>query len=99
MGGGGAERGGDVEVAIDLSLEDAFTGVRRPLSFERDEPCPACGGSGHVNRKPCPQCRGGGWAKGRRNREVKTPAAVETGSRIRDAGAGAGGGQGGGRGG
>jgi len=98
MGGGGAERGGDVEVAIELSLEDAFTGVSRPLSFELDEPCPACGGSGHVNRKPCPQCHGGGWAKSRRNLEVKIPAGVDTGSRIRVAGEGAGGVQGGGRG-
>ncbi len=98
MGGGGAGRGGDVEVALELSLEDAFMGVSRPLSFELDEPCPACGGSGHVNRKPCPQCHGGGWAKSRRNLEVKIPAGVDTGSRIRVAGEGAGGVQGGGRG-
>ena len=102
MGGGGvgvgAERGGDVEVALELSLEEAFTGVSRPLSLELDEPCPACGGSGHVNRKPCPECRGTGWAKRRRNLEVKIPAGVDTGSRIRVAGEGAGGTQGGGRG-
>ena len=102
MGGGGvgvgAERGGDVEVALELSLEEAFTGVSRPLSLELDEPCPACGGAGHINRKPCPECRGTGWAKRRRNLEVKIPAGVDTGSRIRVAGEGAGSTQGGGRG-
>ncbi|HUO63374.1 MAG TPA: J domain-containing protein [Terriglobales bacterium] len=85
------DRGGDVEAAIELSLEEAFAGVSRALSLELDEPCPTCGGAGHVNRKPCPQCRGGGWAKSRRNLEVKIPAGVDTGSRIRVAGEGAGG--------
>ena len=90
--GGGvvSDRGGDVETAIELTLEEAFTGVSRNLSLELDEPCPTCGGAGHVNRKPCPQCHGGGWAKGRRNLEVKIPAGVDTGSRIRVAGEGRG---------
>jgi molecular chaperone DnaJ len=98
VGGGSADRGGDVEVGIELSLEEAFTGVSRPISLELDEPCPTCGGAGHVNRKPCPQCRGGGWARGRRNLEVKIPAGVDTGSRVRVAGEGVGGSRGGGRG-
>jgi molecular chaperone DnaJ len=85
------DKGGDVEAAIELSLEEAFTGVSRNVTLELDEPCAACGGAGHVNRKPCPQCHGGGWAKGRRNLEVKIPAGVDTGSRIRVAGEGAGG--------
>ncbi|HTY78750.1 MAG TPA: DnaJ C-terminal domain-containing protein [Candidatus Bathyarchaeia archaeon] len=96
--GAGSDRGGDVEAAIELTLEEAFTGVSRSISLELDEPCPTCGGSGHVNRKPCPQCHGGGWAKGRRNLEVKIPAGVDTGSRIRVAGEGAGGTGRGGRG-
>src|SRR5207247_10067761 len=98
--GGGvvSDRGGDVETAVELSLEEAFTRVSRNLSLELDEPCPSCGGAGHVNRKPCTPCHGGGWAKGRRNLEVKIPAGVDTGSRIRVAGEGAGGTGRGGRG-
>ena len=98
LAGVGSDRGGDVEAAIELTLEEAFTGISRSISLELDEPCPTCGGSGHVNRKPCPQCHGGGWAKGRRNLEVKIPAGVDTGSRIRVAGEGAGGTGRGGRG-
>jgi len=96
--GGGSERGGDVEAAIELTLDEAFTGVSRNISLELEEPCPACGGAGNVNRKPCLQCRGSGWAKARRNLEVKIPAGVDTGSRIRVAGEGAGGTGRGGRG-
>ena len=28
-------------------------GVRKTIALELDEPCPTCGGSGHVKRKPC----------------------------------------------
>jgi len=94
-GGFGPDKGGDVEAGIEVSLEDAFRGVSRTISLELDEPCPACGGAGHVNRKPCAQCRGGGWSRGRRNLEVKLPAGVATGSRVRLQGEGSRGGRGG----
>lgn len=97
-GGFGPDRGGDVEAGIEVSLDDAFRGVSRTVSLELDEPCATCGGAGHVNRKPCPQCRGGGWSKGRRNLEVKIPAGVATGSRVRVSGEGQGGAGGGRRG-
>jgi DnaJ-class molecular chaperone len=96
--GFGPDRGGDVEAGIEVSLEDAFRGVRRQVSLELDEPCSTCGGAGHVNRKPCPKCRGGGWSKAQRNLEVKIPAGVATGSRVRVSGEGQGGAGGGGRG-
>ncbi len=86
--GGTGMRGGDVEAGIELTLEEAFRGVSRAISLELDEPCTACGGAGHVNRRPCAQCRGTGWSKGRRNLEVKIPAGVDTGSRVRVAGEG-----------
>jgi DnaJ-class molecular chaperone len=88
------DRGDDVEAPIELTLEEAFHGVRKTLSLELDEPCPACGGAGHVNRQPCPRCHGTGWSKGRRHLEVKIPAGVATGSRVRVAAEGAGGGAG-----
>ena len=88
FGGAGMGRGGDVEAGIELTLDEAFRGVSRTISLELDEPCPACGGAGHVNRKPCARCHGTGWSKGRRNLEVKIPAGVDTGSRVRIAGEG-----------
>jgi len=96
--GGGAGKGGDVEASIDLSLDEVFRGARKTISLELDEPCPDCGGAGHVNRKPCPRCRGTGWTKGRRHLDVKIPAGVDTGARIRVAAEGLGGSARGGRG-
>jgi len=93
-GFGPVGRGSDVEASISLTLEEAFRGARKSISLELDEPCPQCGGSGNVNRRPCPGCRGGGWTKATRNLEVKIPAGVDTGSRVRMASEGAGGGSG-----
>ncbi|MGH7366287.1 MAG: DnaJ C-terminal domain-containing protein [Candidatus Rokuibacteriota bacterium] len=91
-GFGPVGRGSDVEAGIELTLEEAFQGARKTISLELDEPCPQCGGSGNVNRRPCPRCRGGGWTKATRNLDVKIPAGVDTGSRVRMASEGAGGG-------
>ncbi|MEX2221305.1 MAG: DnaJ C-terminal domain-containing protein [Candidatus Rokuibacteriota bacterium] len=85
-------RGSDVEAALELTLEEAYQGTKKTIALELDEPCPQCGGSGNVNRRPCPRCRGGGWTKAARNLEVKIPAGVDTGSRVRMASEGAGGG-------
>jgi len=79
----------DVEATIELTIEEAFRGTRKTVSIELDEPCKTCGGAGHVDREPCPQCGGTGWARGRRHLDVKIPAGVDTGSRIRVAGEGA----------
>ncbi|HKW94118.1 MAG TPA: DnaJ C-terminal domain-containing protein [Methylomirabilota bacterium] len=92
--GAGPGRGSDVEAGIELTLEEAFHGARKNISIELDEPCPECGGSGNLNRRPCPRCHGGGWTKATRNLDVKIPAGVETGSRVRVAAEGPGGGSG-----
>lgn len=84
----GPGRGEDVEVGVEVSLDDAFRGARRTLSLEVQEPCGVCGGAGHVGRKTCAECRGRGWGTGRRHLDVKIPAGVATGSRVRVAGEG-----------
>ncbi|QHI69552.1 molecular chaperone DnaJ [Tichowtungia aerotolerans] len=57
--------------------------------------CPTCRGSGEVIEKPCSKCHGQGLLRNKRNIEVKIPAGVETGSRLRVAGRGEGGRRGG----
>ena len=84
-------RGENVETGIEITLEEAFRGLRKTIALEVDEPCALCGGSGNVGREPCGTCRGSGWSKGRRHLDVKIPAGVATGSRVRVAGEGPGG--------
>lgn len=53
--------------------------------------CPTCRGSGEVIEKPCTACGGSGLVRARRTIQVKIPAGVETGSRLRIPGKGEGG--------
>ncbi len=57
--------------------------------------CPTCRGTGEVIEKPCSKCQGQGLVRNKRSIEVKIPAGVETGSRLRIAGRGEGGRRGG----
>jgi molecular chaperone DnaJ len=57
--------------------------------------CGSCRGTGRVIKTPCDVCRGAGRVEKERTMEVKIPAGVETGSRLRIAGEGESGTQGG----
>lgn len=50
--------------------------------------CPTCQGSGNVITDPCPKCKGQARLVRERNIEIKVPAGVEDGTRIRYAGQG-----------
>jgi len=51
-------------------------------------PCAACRGEGRVIERPCAGCGGEGRRRGSRKLEIKIPAGVETGSRLRLSGEG-----------
>ncbi len=60
--------------------------------------CPTCGGAGQVVQHPCRSCRGRGRIEKETTLEVKVPAGVDTGVRLRLSGEGESGVRGGGRG-
>lgn len=60
--------------------------------------CHACRGVGKVIKSPCKDCRGAGRVEREKQMEVKIPAGVETGSRLRVQGEGESGVSGGGSG-
>ena len=62
---------------------------RTPLGhFQSIRTCPECQGEGKVIKDPCPQCRGKGKIRRNRKVEIKVPAGVDTGSRLRMSGEG-----------
>jgi len=63
--------------------------------FSVSRTCSTCRGSGRVIRTPCETCKGAGRVEREKQMEVKIPAGVETGSRLRLAGEGEAGSQGG----
>jgi DnaJ-class molecular chaperone len=87
-------RGHDVEASIEISLDDAYHGARKSLTLESEAPCATCRGAGHVDGQACGTCHGGGWQRARRTLDVKLPAGVRTGQRVRVSGEGSEGGHG-----
>ena len=57
--------------------------------------CHACRGAGKIIKNPCSDCRGSGRVEREKQLEVKIPAGVETGSRLRVQGEGEAGSNGG----
>jgi DnaJ-class molecular chaperone len=90
-GGTGRRRGQDVQAAVEISLEEAFSGARKTFALQLEEPCATCRGSGNVGGKPCATCHGTGWQRTHREVDVRIPAGVRTGQRVRVSGEGGGG--------
>lgn len=56
--------------------------------FTISRTCSACQGTGQFIKEPCSDCRGAGRVQKEKVLEIKIPAGVETGSRLRIAGEG-----------
>ena len=62
----GPRRGDDVNVRVYLSFEEAVSGVKKEVSFNKIGKCTACGGTGAekgTEPKTCPNCRGSGTVR------------------------------------
>lgn len=122
-----AQRGADLRYDLEITLEEAASGMTANLRIPRLETCETCKGSGaaagtepetcstctgtgqmrfqqgffsvartchtcrgvgKVIKTPCADCRGAGRVEREKQMEVKIPAGVETGSRLRVQGEG-----------
>jgi curved DNA-binding protein len=84
----GAERGQDIEGDIMVTLEEAMRGSVRSVSIRHGVACDQCGGTGQRNRRPCSTCGGTGQVAKTDTWQVKIPAGVTEGQRLRIAGRG-----------
>ena len=84
----GPRRGQDIESPVEVTLEEAYHGSTRMMQLQAQEPCTACGGTGRVGNRVCTICNGAGGKITPKRLEVKIPAGVRDGSRIRIAGEG-----------
>ncbi|MFL6373386.1 MAG: molecular chaperone DnaJ [Pyrinomonadaceae bacterium] len=84
--GSGAEKGTQAETCVTCGgsgqarYQQGFFSVMRT--------CSNCGGKGKIIRTPCKTCRGDGRIEKEKTIEIKIPAGVETGSRLRVTGEG-----------
>lgn len=56
--------------------------------FAVERTCPRCGGAGRMVSDPCPKCAGQGQVRRERKLQVRIPAGIDDGARIRLAGEG-----------
>ena len=94
--GNGAEPGTPIRTCDRCDGAGELREVRRTAFGQmlRMAPCPQCGGEGRVPETPCDECDGQGRTVRPRTFEVEVPPGIESGQRIRIAGAGHAGGAG-----
>lgn len=81
-------RGRDVEGDIMVTLDEAMSGSIRAVSLQRGVPCEHCGGSGQRNGRVCTTCGGQGQVAKTDTYQVRIPAGVAEGQRLRVPGRG-----------
>lgn len=86
FGGGMGRRtrsgaGSDLQTVQQITLEEAYLGVRKPIKFKTFDSCKTCGGVGYEKAagvKSCDQCKGAGRIKETRRTVFGTFAQTHT---------------------
>jgi len=53
-------KGPDLVMHLEMTLEEAFAGITRSVTFNREVPCKVCSGSGAETFNQCEKCKGTG---------------------------------------
>lgn len=88
QGAQSGRRGQDVESEILVSLSEVMSGAIRPLALQREVTCPLCDGTGAAHTQRCRGCNGKGEILQRQRYQLRIPAGVKEGQRLRVAGEG-----------
>jgi curved DNA-binding protein len=90
-----SERGADIEGDIMVTLEEAMRGSLRAVNVRHAVACDACSGTGRRGQRVCGICEGQGRVSKSETYQVKVPAGVLAGQRLRLPGRGEAGAHGG----
>ncbi|HLZ56747.1 MAG TPA: J domain-containing protein [Ktedonosporobacter sp.] len=80
--------GDNIEQPVEVTLQEAYSGGSRTYNIQSTEVCPTCRGTGESGNRVCPTCQGQGMVPRNESIQVKIPAGVDNGSKIRVAGKG-----------
>ncbi|XGI84676.1 molecular chaperone DnaJ [Halorutilales archaeon Cl-col2-1] len=75
--GRGSDRGSDVETTVTISLEDAFEGIEREVTYSHDVTCQTCGGTGAKDDSSVHTCETCG-GRGEVRQQQQTPFGTTT---------------------
>ncbi len=85
---GFASHGEDLETEAELTLREVLTGVTKRLNLMEPVPCATCHGKRTIRGRQCQACLGSGSVLESKTIEVKIPAGVQDGTRMRLSGKG-----------
>jgi DnaJ-class molecular chaperone len=80
--------GEDLDAEVDLTLREVLTGVTKRINLREPVTCSTCQGTGTLRGRTCPTCLGSGSTTELKTIEVKIPAGVQEGTRVRVGGKG-----------
>ena len=86
---GFAMAGADLEASVTLSLREILTGANRRFTIEEPIECSTCHGKGEIGKYPCHVCHGKGMTAKPHTIEIRIPAGVRHGERLKVKGKGA----------
>ncbi len=89
-GMGGHRSRSSLESELTISVAEACQGITKSLSISKPDVCASCSGTGNFNGSPCAMCGGSGQVNGSHTLDVKVPAGVTNGSKVRVRGNGSG---------
>jgi DnaJ-class molecular chaperone len=85
-GGTGSQRkrGRDSQtLSINITLNEAYSGAKRVISYRRTEDCGVCGGQGFRRQTVCANCGGTGQTDRPVRLEVSIPAGIDDQGKVR----------------
>lgn len=85
---GFASQGEDLETEAELTLREVLTGVTKRVSLREPVTCATCQGRRTIRGRQCQACLGSGSVLESKTIEVKIPAGVQDGTRVRVSGKG-----------
>ncbi|HYT28108.1 MAG TPA: J domain-containing protein [Ktedonobacteraceae bacterium] len=80
--------GDNIEQPVEVTIQEVYIGGTRTFNIQSTEICAFCRGTGEVAGKVCANCSGQGQFARSKRIQVKIPAGVDNGSKIRVAGEG-----------
>lgn len=77
------ENGRDINLNVNIKMAEAITGTHRTVNVLHSERCPKCEGRRFINGAKCPLCKGTGEVSLHKKLNVKIPAGIKKGAKIR----------------
>lgn len=77
------KNGSDIHTNVEISLSEAMQGTNRTINIMHIAKCPNCEGRKFINGTKCSLCKGSGEQSVHKKLNVKIPAKIKNGTKIR----------------